>query len=154
MEACTHAQVPCGSPPRQGQAGSESHCTGGGASGGRMELVTAGLEHLPLGQKKVTLLLCWVLLCGAVARVQKGLQSHSEGRAGGSLPGLPAHSAIGLGWERPHWGAQPQSADAPGQWSLSMSSGRRLRYSSLADTRVWFSQLVRRSLFYEYFNLK
>ena len=51
MEACAHVQVPCGSPPRQGRAGSESHGTGGRASGGRMEPVTAGLEHLPLGQK-------------------------------------------------------------------------------------------------------
>lgn len=63
------------------------------SGGGRMEPVTARLEQLPLGQKKVTLLLCWVLLCGAVGRVQKGMQSHSEGRAGGSRRIAPS------GWD-------------------------------------------------------
>ena len=107
MEACAHVQAQCGSPPRPGRAGSESHSTAGGLSVGRTGPVTAGLEQLPLGWRKVTLLLSCVPLCGAEARVQKGVQSHSEGIAWGSRRSAPSG-----------WGARPQSGRCTGPSGL------------------------------------
>ena len=72
------------------------------------------------------LLLSCVPLCGAAARVQKGVQSHSEGRAWGSRHSAPS----GWGGRGLTGEPGPRAQTHRAQWAPSLSS------RSLANIRV------------------